>query len=450
MTRHRPSPMGSRKRFPAPAKAPLTTLAALLVALLAALLAAVPVAAQLTNASTSSLGLAGNDTATVRNFGAISVNPAGLALPGSEFSLAIVPVRIGGGIGPVTLADVKAFEGKLVPAETKERWMERIDAAEGQGGVAAIEVSELALTGWNVGFQLSSLVAADLRLPPSVVEAVLFGNAGRTGTATDVALADVLVEGYATTTAGLSFAVPIPVMEEPLGPLTAGATVKYTVGHAVAVGRSAGTISATTLQADFDSYLIHTRSLFDAETLGDDLLNGGGGLGLDLGLMLVLDRLTVGAAVHDLFNTFAWDESLLTYRRVAASFEDGSFSFEEAEQPFDDAPASAQDLIAELTFKPTVRVGGAYLVLDELTVSSDFHYRFGEGMAVDPSFHVGAGAEYRPLEFLHLRAGLALVTDGFQFGGGLSFILGPVNLSAAVSAQPGGVAAQLGLSFGNR
>ena len=84
--------------------------------------------------------------------------------------------------------------------------------------MAAIEVSELALTLWNVGFQVSSLVAADVRLPPSVVEAVLFGNAGRTGTATDVALADVRVEGYATTTVGLSFGLPIPVLEPPLGP----------------------------------------------------------------------------------------------------------------------------------------------------------------------------------------------------------------------------------------
>ena len=50
------------------------------------LLAAVPVAAQLTSASVSTLGLAGNDTAIVRGFGAISVNPAGLAMPGSEFS----------------------------------------------------------------------------------------------------------------------------------------------------------------------------------------------------------------------------------------------------------------------------------------------------------------------------------------------------------------------------
>ena len=378
------------------------------------------------------------------------MNPAGLAMPDSEFSLAIVPVRIGGGVGPITLADAKPFEGKLVPAETKENWMEKVDSAEGQRGVAAIEVSGFAVTFWNVGFQLSSLVTANVRLPPSVVEAALFGNAGRTGAATDVSLADAWVEGYATTTAGLSLALPIPLLEERLGLLAAGATVKYTVGHAVAVGRSAGSISAATLQADLDSFLIHTRGLIDGANLADDLLNGGGGLGVDLGLMLVLDRLTVGVAVQDLFNTFAWDESLLTYRRVAASFEDGSFSFEDAEQPYADAPASAQELIADLTFKPAVRVGGAYQVLDELTVSSDFHYRFGEGMAADPSFHLGAGAEYRPLDFLHLQAGLALVTDGFQFGGGVSFILGPVNLSAAVNAQPGGVVGQLGLSFENQ
>ena len=78
------------------------------------------------------------------------------------------------------------------------------------------------------------------------------------------------------------------------------------------------------------------------------------------------------------------------------------------EQPYEDAPASAQELIAELTFKPALRIGEAYQVLDELTVSSDFHYRFGEGMASEPSLHLGAGAEFRPLEFLHLRGGLAL------------------------------------------
>ena len=353
------------------------------------LLAAVPVAAQLTSASVSTLALAGNDTAIVRGFGAISVNPAGLAMPGSEFSLALLPVRAAAAIGPVTVGDVKPFEGKLVPERTKENWLERVLEADGQRSAAAIDVTGIALTFWNVGLQLSTLVAADVRLPPSVVEAVLFGNAGRTGEPADVSLADVWVEGYAATTIGFSLALPIPVLDESLGQVAAGVTVKYTQGHAVAVGRSAGSLSAQTLQADLDSFLIHTRVTDDLDIA--DYVNGGSGIGLDLGLMLSLDRLFVGAAVHNLFNTFAWDESLLTYRRVTAAFKDGSFDFDHGTQAYAAAPEEAQELIAELTFKPALRLGVAYLPIDALTISSDVHYRFGDGIALDPQFHLGLG-----------------------------------------------------------
>ena len=223
------------------------------------------------------------------------------------------------------------------------------------------------------------------------------------------------------------------MFEEHLDQVAAGVTVKYTQGHAVAVGRSAGSLSAESLQADLDSFLIHTRVADDVEI--GDYVNGGSGIGLDLGLMVSLDRLAVGASMQNLFNTFAWDQSLLTYRRVTAAFEDNSLSFDHGEQPYGEAPADARKLIAELTFKPAVRLGAAYLLLDELTVSSDVHYRFGSGIALDPQFHLGAGVEYRPLDFLHLRGGLALVTGGLQYGGGVSFILGPVDLSAAVAGR---------------
>ena len=122
--------------------------------------------------------------------------------------------------------------------------------------------------------------------------------------------------------------------------------------------------------------------------------------------------------------------------KPSPSGEGLSLSFDDGELPYDEAPADAQELIAELTFRPTVRVGVAYLLLD--------------GIALDPQFHLGAGVEYRPLDFLHLRGGLALVTDGVQFGGGVSFILGPANLSGAVAGQPGGTIFQAGLSFGNQ
>ena len=186
------------------------------------LLAAHPAAAQLTSASVSSLGLAGNDTAIVRGFGAISVNPAGLAMPGSEFSLALLPVRAAAAVGPVTLGDVKPFEGELVPERTKESWLQRVLDADGQRSAAAIDVTGIALTFWNVGLQLSTLAAADVRLPPSVIEAVLFGNAGRTGEPSDVSLADVWVEGYAATTVGFGLALPVPVLDEWVGQVAAG------------------------------------------------------------------------------------------------------------------------------------------------------------------------------------------------------------------------------------
>jgi hypothetical protein len=46
------------------------------------------------------------------------------------------------------------------------------------------------------------------------------------------------------------------------------------------------------------------------------------------------------------------------------------------------------------------------------------------------------------------------MTDGMQYGGGTSLVLGPVNLSGAVGLQKTDlsdtVMAQFGLSFGNR
>ena len=430
----------------------------------AILLPVTSVSAQLANASASSLGLSGNDTATVRGFGAISVNPAGLAMPGSDFSLTIAPARVSGGIGPITLGEMKAFEGKLLDDTTKRNWMERIESADGQRISAGVEVSEIAVTYWNVGLQLSSVAAASAHVPSEAIEIALFGNAGRTGEPKDVSLS-AQADGYATTTAGLSIATPIPI--DQFDHLALGATVKYSIGHAVAIGRASSSIPAYKPAASFDGVLIHTPV-----TEGASYFDSGSGLGLDLGVMLESDRLTVGASVQNVVNTFAWDESRLMIRQVTGSFDAGSVDlgslrdlesleelidadFNEGEWRFPEAPADVQArmraLLADATFKPSVRVGGAYRIRDDLTVSGDLHYRFGAGIAFVPQFHVGVGAEYQALEYLQLRGGLAVITGGVQLGGGASVILGPVNLSLAVAGKTDGVlSGQFGVSFGNR
>ena len=216
-------------------------LSAALVALIAVGPMATAASAQLANASASTLGLSGNNTATVRGFGAISVNPAGLAMPGSGFSLAIAPIQFRGGLDPITLSDLAEFDGVLVPTATKEAWLDEITAAGTQAGLAGADVSEFALTFGNIGIQMSTVVSIDENLPPGAAEAILFGNAGRTGSASNLSFDGATIDGFAFTTAGLSLGIPFG---SGTSDMALGATVNYTVGHGLVLARGAGGILA--------------------------------------------------------------------------------------------------------------------------------------------------------------------------------------------------------------
>jgi hypothetical protein len=94
-------------------------------------------------------------------------------------------------------------------------------------------------------------------------------------------------------------------------------------------------------------------------------------------------------------------------------------------------------------------------VSNDFTVSGDLHSRFSdEGIALSPKFHLGAGAEFRGLRVLHLRGGAAVITGGVQYSGGVSLVLGPLNVSTAFAMQTGdigeNVLAQAAISFGGR
>jgi hypothetical protein len=93
-------------------KLPAILTAALIA--VATLLAASPRAsAQLPSASVRSLGLSGNDTAMARGVGAISANPAGLAMPDSGFSLAIIPVGVSADLGAIRVEQLQDAAGAI-------------------------------------------------------------------------------------------------------------------------------------------------------------------------------------------------------------------------------------------------------------------------------------------------------------------------------------------------
>lgn len=425
---------------------------ATVAAALFALIAVLPASAQLANADISNVGLSDNATATARRFGAIAVNPAGLALPGSEFSLIPIVLSARGtvGISPVALWDVKGFEGKRIDENTKADWMRKIDQ-DGERISASFEVSPLALTFRNLGLQMSSVAAVHGSVPPDVAEVLLYGNAGRTGEPKTLDLEDGKVDVYAMSSAGLAFALPIPgVADWGIGAdhLAVGVTAKYVMGHVLAAARTSGNLTADPAGAELDAWLVYT----DYGKTGN--LLGSHGIGLDVGVMAGFGDLAVGAAVQNAFNTFSWAPSTLRFQPMKGELKldprqtGSSTPFETTATSYEDAPDVVKAVISKLTFVPAMRLGAAYDVLDDLTISGDVHYRFGdEGIILGPGIHVGVGVEYRVLEWLHLMGGGAWVTGGIQFGGGAAFILGPVNVATAMGIAPGGFTGQFVLSI---
>lgn len=412
---------------------------------LAVLAASSDAGAQLANASAATLGVGGNATATARGFEAVSVNPAGLAMPGSGFSLAVLPVQLRSGIDPITLGDLAEVEGTVVPAGTKERWLAGVAEKGGQSGNVGVELSQMALTLGNWGFQLSTLASGRMQLAPDAVELMLYGNAGRTGSPGDFSLGGSTLEGFAVSTAGVSYAVPLV---SSAGEMAAGATLKYSVGHAVGLARDRGSaVGSDPLQVGVEFPALHTDP--DASSF-----DNGSGVGLDLGFQVERDRLSLGAAVHNVFHTFGWDAESLLYVPGSALLEQGNNRTDVEERPGAEAPAALRSALEEMTFGPTLAVGAGYDVRRELTLVADARKRFGDGLDVGPELHLGAGVEYRPHPVIQLRGGGAAITDGVQYGGGATLVMGPLHLSAAVASRRGDLddtlLGQLTLSLGDR
>ncbi len=403
---------------------------------LATLLAVTPSVAQLPSASVRSLGMSGNDTAVARGFGAVSANPAGLAMPDSGFSLTLIPVGVSADLGPIGLERLQELVGSSADgadADSVEKLAELADDLTEQGARVRVraDATALALTFGNVVEQISV-----------GLQAAAVGSIAMDVAATDTVRVDG--DGYVAAVYGLSVARPLPVLMEHLDTVAVGATAKYGTVHVAGVAQGSAERSA-----DVESDRSFGRVSLDAIWSGIDAPAGiiGSGLGLDVGLMARRDSWAFGASVQNLPATFAWDEAKLTYVRVSPDDRDADLD----ERPFDEAPADLQTKLPH-PFETSARIGAAYRALDDLTVSGDLHYRFGDSLAAWPAWHAGVGAEYRPVDVVELRAGVSFITDAVQFGGGASLVLGPYSLSVAMAVTTtGGVGAQIGLlSFGSR
>ncbi len=225
-----------------------------------------------------------------------------------------------------------------------------------------------------------------------------------------------------------------------------GFTLKYSIGHGVAVARDQGsTIGADPLRVAMAFPVVHTD-----ENTRD--LNNGSGMGLDLGVQFKQGSLSLGASAQNVFTNFTWDQSRLVYRPASTLLEQGTSDSDFDAQPIGNAPQELLSAIDSMAFGRVVSVGAALDLGSVLTLSVDARKRLEDGMALGPESHVGAGASLRIVPFLHLQGGVAKITNAVQYSGGATLVLGPINLGFAAAVQRGeamdGALAMVALSLG--
>jgi hypothetical protein len=403
------------------------------------ILPASPAPAQIGNTLPQATAMGDNYTALARGFGAILWNPAGLGMPDNALiSAAFLPVSGTAGLGPVTPADFAAFDGQLIPHETRVEWLNRIRAEGGESGVFGTDLTYAALSIGRVAFSASSSVRARVNMGPDAAELLFFGNAGRTGDPRDFNLAGSYLDAAGTTTFAGAIGLPLGVR---LGPLpdqhfAIGATVKYTIGNFLVMGQEQTShLSADPLAVEVRFPVIHTRAPEDDEE-GIDFLQNGAGIGVDIGAAWRGGNFSAGVTIQNLVNTFEWDRDALRYRAGELSWDADTATSHFDELPIEHAPAELVNRVDELfTFGPTLAAGVAARLLPYLTLTGELRHALQDNLQLGGRTHLGVGGELGIIPFLPLRAGLAAVSGGYQASAGMGLRLGGVQLSAAAAMR---------------
>ena len=384
------------------------------------------VAAQQPNASAAAYGMAGNFMGLATGYNAVAWNPAMLGMNSPAFSLNLISGGVASGLDPVKLKDITDFGGKVIPATTKEAWLQQIGTGRERGTVD-VGASLIALSFGRIGLQLGGSGTAAVNLNQDAAEAILYGNAGRTGTAKNLSFNGSNASGSNFVTGAASIAIPLPFAPtgRPGEQFSLGVTGKYIAGVAVARAQDNGSlVTPTNIAVSFPA--IYT----DSTHIG----NSGSGVGVDVGLAWTDGATTIGATARNVMNTFAWSTTALGFTPGTVSFDGNTSKTNFDPVPYSSAPASMRAAIEAEKFKPEFAAGFAHR-MDRLTITADASTRIGDGIEIGPKMHVGVGAELRIIPFLPLRAGVAAVSEGYQIAGGAGLKIGPVEVGFGASVR---------------
>ncbi|HEY2848722.1 MAG TPA: hypothetical protein VGI97_02510 [Gemmatimonadaceae bacterium] len=401
--------------------------------------------AQQASSSAAATGMNGNYVAMGQGQDAVAWNPAMLGISGNpHFSLNFLTPSGGAGLSPISWNDMMQYAktNDSIPSTVRKAWLTSVTGRGGETGSENGSMNWLGLSVWHIALTVSTTETMRMTLNPDMFQALMFGNAGYTGSLQTLDFSGSNMHASVFTTAAASYGYSFgktAFLGLPVGESSVGITLKYVMGNFMLIGQDAGsTIDANNVNVNFPVVMTNTNDSTGSGGSGNSggansVTKGGKGVGMDVGYAWRGDRMTASFVIQNLFNSFTWDVTQLESRPGTATFNTTTNGSNFNSAPFSAAPASLQQAVKNYVFKPAILMGIAYKLNHATTVTGDLHQQFGDdnSILVGPKTQLGGGIEYRGLSFLPLRAGLSYVTGGYSASAGLGIALGPVELGVA-------------------
>lgn len=338
------------------------------------------------------VGLGGAYTSLARGIEAPSWNPANLALYPTQFSMNLISLGVGINNNSFSKRQYDLYNGAQLTTED----LENILASIPDGGLDLDFLMNSEVLGFsytNYALTVRAVAAGHMQIAKDL-PALLPGNEiGRTYDFDDC-------DGLAWAYIAYGFSAAFPLKLDAFERFAVGVGLNYLQGLYVA--------DVVEFRGDLRTEQDFVYSQMKGQV---QYAPGGAGLSFDLGASAVINsNWSVGIALPNLLNNITWSRD--PERLDFSANPDSINLYEISETENEDSLFNLSDsTYATGSFSTTipqqVRIGAVYQQTKYL-ISVDYIQGFRQGPGVTTTPQLASGIEYRPLNWLPLRLGLAV------------------------------------------
>ncbi len=379
-----------------------------------------------------SVAMGGAYSALARGVESPAWNPANLALSAKKkYHLNLFSVGLGINNNSFSKKQYDLYNGKFLTEKDKLDILTSIPD-EGINGNLDTEVQALGFAIGNFAFSASGLGASDFTFSKDVAELALNGNEiDRVYN-----IGNTRGEGWGISSYGVSVGFPLSVsfFQE----FAVGVSIKYLKGH----------VFGKVVEAE-SSMLTNINGVHGSGKLVLDHSLGGNGFSLDIGsAALVNQNWAISFGISNLVNKISWnnDNERFTYTFTADSISVEKIEDTDIDSVYIDSDETEDIDSFSSTLPSQMRIGVARMT-ERLTLTFDYVQGFKKSAGVTSTPRLAFGSEFRFINFLPLRAGMAFGgKSGFSTSAGFAFDFSFFSWDFAISNK-GGVFSGKGLAL---